>query len=195
MKYQRDMREKQVAADNQNRALFRGIARTITNYYSNTFSVCDYGCGSGTLLEELHRNGHVTCHGIEGEKHPDLEPKDVKIMQADLSQPILEMPQEYDLAISFEVAEHIPEHRADVFVENIASHTTLSALVTAAPPGQPGEGHINCQPREYWIEKFANAGMEYNAEATEYFQGEWRKILSRKKYLIRNLGVYDDLLG
>ena len=62
-----------------------------------------------------------------------------------------------DVAVSAEVAEHLPESVADRFVALI---TTLApvALVTAALPGMRGKDHVNTQPNEYWIAKFEGRG-------------------------------------
>jgi hypothetical protein len=37
---------------------------------------------------------------------------------------------------------------------------------TAARPGQGGVGHVNCRPRDYWAQKFVEAGLVVDQEAT-----------------------------
>jgi SAM-dependent methyltransferase len=58
----------------------------------------------------------------------------------------------YDLAICLEVAEHLPESTGALLVEGLAQAPTV--LFSAATPGQPGVGHINCRPHDYWHAQF-----------------------------------------
>jgi hypothetical protein len=40
-------------------------------------------------------------------------------------------------------------------------------VFSAAHPGQGGTGHINEQPKSYWIERFQRAGLTYQTRLTE----------------------------
>ena len=40
---------------------------------------------------------------------------------------------------------------------------------SAAHVGQGGSGHINCQPKQYWIDLFSFHGYEVDDEATKKF--------------------------
>ena len=62
-----------------------------------------------------------------------------------------------DLAICLEVAEHLPAESAEPLVRGLAQAELV--LFSAATPGQPGVGHINCQPHTYWHALFADHGM------------------------------------
>jgi hypothetical protein len=66
-----------------------------------------------------------------------------------------------DLAYSFEVAEHVPVSLAPRFVRFLAGCARMS-LMTAAPPGQGGVGHVNEQPSEYWIDAFREIGYNHD---------------------------------
>lgn len=72
----------------------------------------------------------------------------------------------YDLALSFELAEHLPERYADNLVDTLANAGD-TIVMTAATPGQGGTHHVNEQPREYWYEKFQSRGFEYDSEAVQ----------------------------
>ena len=80
-----------------------------------------------------------------------------------MNESILELNGKYtaDLVMSLEVGEHLDASDADEFVRNVsASIDPGGTLVwTAAHPGQGGVGHVNCQPKEYWIEKFTAHGL------------------------------------
>lgn len=58
-----------------------------------------------------------------------------------------------------EVAEHIPEGKADNLVKLITSSAPL-ALFSAAIPGQGGVRHVNEQYPSYWIAKFSSFEFE-----------------------------------
>lgn len=62
----------------------------------------------------------------------------------------------HDLAICLEVAEHLPPSSAPLLVEGLVQAPTV--LFSAATPGQPGVGHINCQEHDYWHDLFAAHG-------------------------------------
>ena len=61
-----------------------------------------------------------------------------------------------DLVNCIEVVEHIEEK----FIHNLMSTLCNGkyVLITHALPGQEGWHHVNCQHREYWIEKFITCG-------------------------------------
>jgi hypothetical protein len=78
------------------------------------------------------------------------------VRRVDLRQPV-KVDARADLAISLEVAEHLPEESAETFV---ASLTGLARVVlfSAAIPRQGGTQHLNEQWPSYWAAKFAERG-------------------------------------
>jgi hypothetical protein len=60
----------------------------------------------------------------------------------------------FDLAISLEVAEHLPESRAESFVEDLTRLAPM-VLFSAAIPGQGGRDHVNEQWQTYWAAMFS----------------------------------------
>jgi hypothetical protein len=58
------------------------------------------------------------------------------------------------MAISLEVAEHLPESCADQFVDALVRAAPI-VVFSAAIPHQGGINHINEQLQSYWKEKFA----------------------------------------
>ena len=128
---------------------------------SSMRSAVDLGCGVGTWLKQFSElTGSDDVRGYDGDYvNVDLMmiPKD-HFTPFDLKERI---PQErrYDLAISMEVAEHLPKSRADSFVEDLCSLSD-HVLFSAATVYQGGTGHINEQRLSYWVEKFAALGYE-----------------------------------
>ena len=119
-------------------------------------SAVDVGCGVGTWLAVLKQRGVTTVHGYEGDwvdsEHIEI-PRDC-FSTHDLTKPIPRPATRYDLAISLEVAEHLPESAADTFVASLVGLSDL-VLFSAALPGQGGRHHVNEQWLEYWLERFA----------------------------------------
>jgi SAM-dependent methyltransferase len=118
-------------------------------------SVVDVGCGIGTWLAEFQAAGISDYLGVDGD-YVDraalvIEPE--RFVAHDLGEP-LDLGRRFDLAMSLEVAEHLPDEAAEPFV---ASLTALAPVVlfSAAIPYQGGNGHVNEQWPEYWQEIFA----------------------------------------
>ena len=66
----------------------------------------------------------------------------------------------YDLCLSVEVAEHIPESNSDIFIKSLCALSN-NIIFTAAKPGQGGKNHVNEQLPEYWINKFRKYGYSF----------------------------------
>ncbi len=118
-------------------------------------SVVDVGCGIGTWLSVFEKSGIRDFLGLDGDY---INPQQLLISLSqfravDLAKPF-EVGRKYDLAISLEVAEHLPEQAAGAFVDLL---TRLAPVVffSAAIPFQGGTGHINEQWPGYWARHFA----------------------------------------
>jgi SAM-dependent methyltransferase len=136
-------------------------------------SVIDVGCGSGALLSEIARLG-VKCKGFEYATAAIeiARKRGLDVDKLDLRDPPT-VDNHADLAISMEVAEHLPPDCADGFVDFLAKMAP-KVVLTAATPGQGGTGHVNEQPNEYWIEKFRQRGFELDGPLTTRFRDDWR---------------------
>jgi hypothetical protein len=51
--------------------------------------------------------------------------------------------------------------------------------MTSAPVGQGGTNHVNCQPKEYWIEKMEKRGFIIDWVTTGLLTEESRIIIGR----------------
>ena len=122
-------------------------------------SVVDFGCGRGiwtNALSEAFSAQDVT--GLDG-AYVDTNALAIppsRFTPCDLSKPI-DLGRQFDLAISLEVAEHLPRASAADFIASIVTHSDL-VLFSAAVPGQGGEHHVNEQPLKYWRNKFEQHG-------------------------------------
>lgn len=121
-------------------------------------SVVDVGCGVGTWLAAFQEAGAEEVFGVEGEW---LDPARLEIprhcfLAHDLRRP-LSLERRFDLAMSLEVAEHLPAECAEGFV---ATLTRLAPVVlfSAAIPFQGGTGHVHERWPDYWAGLFDAAG-------------------------------------
>ena len=157
-------------------------------------SVIDVGCATADLVKGFV-DLNIDAYGIEGSKEvlpylirsdeeaPNMaegfNPLSSRILIEDLRVPYDNSWDEvkFDLVTCFEVAEHIEEEYADIFLDNI---TGLSdkILMSYAEPGQEGHSHVNCQPFDYWFYKFSDRHYIYDAaivEAVKKGLEPWRK--------------------
>lgn len=135
-----------------------GICTPVTQWLSSK-SVVDFGCGQGAWLSVWKKLGAQEVAGLDGpyidRSRLLIEPIDFH--PSDLSKPI-DLGRRFDLVMSVEVAEHLPESAANTFVDNLVRHGD-AVLFSAALPGQLGEHHVNEQPFEYWRDKFSERGF------------------------------------
>ena len=123
-------------------------------------SVIDLGCGVGTWLSFFHeRGGHVL--GVDGDyvnRDLLLIPRDSFIPMDLTSDGLERLEGRFDLAMSLEVAEHLPDSASDSFIKKLCGLSDI-VLFSAAIPFQRGKNHINCQWQSYWREKFSCNGF------------------------------------
>ena len=122
-------------------------------------SVIDVGCGVGNWLKVWKEDINVErIQGIEG---PYLSARLLQVpVQYVIFQDLkkkFEINERFDLAMSLEVAEHLPPESADHFIKSLTGLSDI-ILFSAAIIGQEGTHHVNEQPPEYWANIFARYG-------------------------------------
>lgn len=97
------------------------------------------------------------------------------------------------LVTCLEVAEHLPESSADVLCDSIAAVMERYSLLvfSAAPPGQAGDDHVNCQPATYWRAKFHARGISYREDYTRQLAHLWAWVSGPLWWLGSNVQVFD----
>jgi SAM-dependent methyltransferase len=144
-----------------------GVIGAISERFPQAQSYIDVGAGGGAFAAEAGRLGKrvVACeYSPHGRKYARRHGVDVH--EFDLSRPVpTDIPGRFDLAYCFEIAEHLTPEMGISLVEFLVAKGRV-IVFTAAQPGQEGTGHINEQPREYWIERFESRGARYDADGS-----------------------------
>lgn len=162
-------------------------------------SIIDVGCGTGALLEALHERG---CE-VFGLEYADVglrycRNRGLNVAKFDLERDVFNESRTFDVAVSMEVAEHLPETVADRYIELL---TCLSPIVvfSAAPPGSPGidtdTDHVNEQPPSYWITKFQKHRFEHLKEVTQCWRDTWKARGDVAPWYHRNLMIFRQVRG
>jgi SAM-dependent methyltransferase len=152
--------------------------------------VVDVGCGSGDLLAELRARGSEVF-GLERSRAA-LEicrAKRLPVVRFDLESDSADRQWSFDVAISLEVAEHLPPRAADRYVDLLCA-LAPRVVLSAATPGQRGTDHINEQPPEYWRAKFERSGFELDGELGARWSEEWRAAGTVAGWYCKNLMVF-----
>jgi SAM-dependent methyltransferase len=121
--------------------------------------VLDVGCGDGRWLAAFAERGAMV-HGVDGAWTDTTKlciPRDCFEIR-DLTQPF-RLDRRFDIVLSLEVAEHLPESAAASFVDTLTRHADV-VLFSAAIPHQGGFRHVNEQWQSYWVRCFARYGYQ-----------------------------------
>jgi len=163
----------------------------ILGQFKEVKSAVDFGCGTGAYVSEFRKRG-VVAQGFEYSpiaRKVALEAFGIQINAFDLED-FKDAGGQFDLATSFEVAEHLTPEFGDRLVSACCRHAPL-VVFSAAGPGQPGQGHIHLQPKSYWIERFARAGFAFNGARTVALEQYLRTNLFRGFWLADNIAVFE----
>lgn len=99
----------------------------------------------------------------------------------------------FDLITCIEVGEHLPAFAAPILCDTIQRHLMPGGIVvfSAAPPGQMGEHHVNCQPAQYWRSMFHQREISYRADMTRELAHLWGWAAGPMQWLGANVQVFD----
>lgn len=158
-------------------------------------SVVDVGCGTGEFLRIFKKKGVKDILGIDGEwvNKKKLRIPENYFLLANLEKP-LKIDKKFDLVVSLEVAEHIPEKSAKTFIETLTNLGSV-ILFSAAIPFQGGTHHVNEQWPEYWTKLFEEKGYFpidcirrkiWNIDEVSSWYAQNILLFVKKDYLERN---------
>ena len=139
------------------------IDRGVLSFLIDSFqvsSMVDVGCGPAGM-KEVAQSLDVEWLGIDG----DPLVKQDGLLMHDFSKGSISGLGEFDLGWSVEFLEHVYEEYQPNYMDVFSNCKFV--VCTAAPPGHLGHHHVNCQPREYWIEVFSRYGLIYDSDVTK----------------------------
>jgi len=151
-------------------------------------SVVDLGCGVGTWLSVFRELGIEDILGIDG----DYVNREMLFIPANcfMSHNLgsaLHLDRTFGLAMSLEVAEHIPESYSELFVQNLVRLAPV-VLFSAAIPLQGGTFHVNEQWPDYWVRRF----NKYGYVAIDCLRDRLWNNSSIQPYYSQNIVVFVD---
>jgi len=163
--------------------------------------VLEFGCGLGLTADYLARfgrNTEVTCiepQAMLPEVFATSGNKQLHHLMVDASKPrntpdfdcIQELQAtDFDLVLSLEVLEHVPEHAHTAVLDLLANATTKFLVFAAARVGQAGHGHISPRSRRHYILEFKKRGLRYLPRMT--------KTAQSTTYIHRNYDLFGNMV-
>jgi hypothetical protein len=165
-----------------------GVVDSILAAFPHVKHVADVGAGTGVYAAEFKRRGIQTsaCEYNRTGRRWALR-QGVESVPFDLSNdPPAVLSGDIDLSYCFEVAEHLPPAIGAKLVKFISGLSPI-VVFTAAHPGQGGTGHINEQPKQYWIDLFADNGLIHLLEESNSLANGFRARANRSAWLAENV--------
>lgn len=155
-------------------------------------TVIDAGCALGDLVNEFI-NQKIDAVGIEGNNAclPYIQCPSGCIRILDLSKKI-DLGRRFSVAISLEVAEHIEEQYADIYINNMCKFSNI-LVMSVCDYGETNKIHCNVKTRSYWIKKFDKKGYIQRPEKETELKDKWFSIrqASAVKEAYRNLIIFE----
>lgn len=166
-------------------------------------SIVDLGCGSGDLLKyfysELKKTDIIGIEGTTNCLNQLWIPRDKvwirdlrkiwRVQNTTVLDPLYSFKK--DIALCLEVAEHLEEGFVNNFMYNVTAFSDR-IIFSAAPPGQGGRQHVNCQYKEYWEKKFLEKDYIRRPCLEHALKTTWMKWSNTKgiKAYYQNLMVF-----
>ena len=139
----------------------------------------DVGCAIGDFVHYWKNNLNVKAYGLEGSPNAIEYFMTDSIFVYDLREPI-KLDLSVDLVTCFEVAEHIEPKYSEQFRMNLCEMSN-KILMSAAGPNEGGHYHVNCRPREYWIERMEHLGYGHDDSVVKLIQTLWEPWRKKKE--------------
>lgn len=166
-----------------------GFASILRELFPDVQSAIDVGCGTGNYVAALRAVG-INTNGYEySARARRIAARRLGLMLHPLD--LAEHPSfpRVDLALSLEVAEHLPPALGDRLVTALALAAPL-VLFSAAARGQGGIGHVNEQPRAYWLDRFSRVGYAYDARTTAAIAEACQRAVHGAPWIAANICLF-----
>jgi SAM-dependent methyltransferase len=147
-------------SDSENQAIYRSMAEEIVRTVGPK-SVLDAGCAVGYLVSGFRDIG-VDAWGIDISEYAISQGREEHkpyLRAQSVFDPLPEQfPQSFDMVVSLEVAEHLPEELADSFIGRLCELAD-TVVFSSSPYDLKDKTHYNVQQAEYWCKRFAAHGF------------------------------------
>jgi hypothetical protein len=150
--------------------MFGGIAdRLVADIAPKT--VLDAGCAIGMLVETLRARG-VDASGIDLSTYAVGQVDESVRAYCRHGSIAEEFTGRYDLIVSIEVLEHMPQREGEAAIANFCRHTD-DVLFSSSPLDFKEPTHVNVHMPEYWAEEFARHGFYRDVDFDGSFITPW----------------------
>lgn len=126
-------------------------------------SVLDIGAGKGLYVRFLRSRG-VAAEGTDGALNISNITHGL-VADRDLTRRF-DPCRGHDWVLSLEVAEHIPRVAEETYLRNLRCSARSGIIMSWAPPGQPGSGHVNLRTKEEARRLLSSLGFELDEVAS-----------------------------
>ncbi len=138
--------------------------------------VMDLGCSGGGFVKSFLEDGHIAV-GLEGSdwskklRSGEWDTCPHHLLTCDITSMFQlrdrdRIPMTFQCITAWEVLEHIPSDKLPALIDNISRHLAddgiFAGSVDTVPDANPITGavyHATLQPKGWWLEQFAKAGM------------------------------------
>lgn len=149
-------------------------------------AMLDIGCGPGGMVD-LARGRGIRARGIDGDPglpdHAHILKHDFVHGRAKGFEKWLRQESGPRLAWCVEFLEHVyDEYLLNVWP--LLKHADV-ALVTTAPPGMRGYHHVNCREEAWWVDRFADWGLQFSQIHTDTV----REASTMEREFVRERGM------
>jgi len=155
---------------------------TLLGRGQRNLTMLDMGAGKGLYVRFLSTVlGMTHVEGIEGVRNIE-KLTNGRIKQADFTIPF-ERCRAFDVVMCLEVAEHIPTKSEETFLRNVNCSATRGLIMSWAPPGQGGSGHVNLRSRKEVLSLVGSYGFVLDGAATRFLGGQARLLWFKNNVL------------
>ena len=130
----------------------------------------DLGCGNGEYCHIFHYGYRwPIVNGYEGTDNIQWVSVYNNIQKIDLGKEA-KIKEKYDLVMSLEVGEHIPENKENIFLDNVTNFASRDVVLSWAVPGQGGKGHVNEKYNKWVIDRMNDRNFSYDECLSNYLR-------------------------
>ena len=146
--------------------LASSIATLLGRGRRSNLTVVDLGAGKGLYVRFLGTVGLRNVTGYEG-VHNIEDMTSGRIQQREFTKPFGPCVR-FDVFVCLGVAEHIPRDHEETFLRNVNCSAGDGLILSWAPPGQSGTGHVNLRSRADVIARLGALGFAVDAAASRF---------------------------